>query len=405
MNNFGVLYRYECKKLLSKKIVWISFSLCIITIVISLFAPFWGNYYAEGKFVDTNYNMYQIDKRYSEALSGREINQELLEKTIAAYRKIPGITEPEKYTLTEEYQQYARPYSEIFNFIRGITGMQTSEVILSWQPNEEDLYTKRQTWLTSLWVDLGLSKGEIDFWKEREEQIKMPYVYQEYHGYDTMISSYQTVGLFVLMLIAICLSGMFSDEHTRKTDQIILSSPLGKERLYWAKMATGISFAVISAILFFVFTFVTTICLYGIEGFHAVFQFIYTSNSDPITCGQAVLIAYGNMVIAAIITSVFVMVLSELLRSNIATLAILTGLLIMAMIVMIPEQYRVLAQIWNWLPWSFLTPWNVFGMYTISIFGHYLTSWQAVPIIYIITSVMIAAIGKPVYQRFQVSGR
>ena len=170
-------------------------------------------------------------------------------------------------------------------------------------------------------------------------------------------------------------------------------------------MATGISFAVISAILFFVFTFVTTICLYGIEGFHAVFQFIYTSNSDPITCGQAVLIAYGNMVIAAIITSVFVMVLSELLRSNIATLAILTGLLIMAMIVMIPEQYRVLAQIWNWLPWSFLTPWNVFGMYTLSIFGHYLTSWQAVPIIYIITSVMIAAIGKPVYQRFQVSGR
>ncbi len=33
--------------------------------------------------------MYQTDKRYSEALCGREINQELLEETIAAYRKIP----------------------------------------------------------------------------------------------------------------------------------------------------------------------------------------------------------------------------------------------------------------------------------------------------------------------------
>lgn len=402
MNHFGTLYRYECKKLLSKKIVWISFLLCIITIAISLFAPFWGNYYAEGKLVDTNYNMYQIDRRYSKALNGREINQELLEETIAAYRKIPGM---EKYTLTEEYQQYARPYSEIFNFIRGTTGMQASEVIRSWQPSEDDLYTKRQTWLTSLWEDLGLSKGEIDFWKEREGQIKMPYVYQDYHGYATMISSYQTVGLFVLMLIAICLSGIFSDEHTRKTDQIILSSPLGKERLYWAKIATGISFAAISTILFFVFTAITTICLYGIEGFHAVFQFVYASNSDPITCGQAVLIAYGNMVITAMIASVFVMVLSELLRSNIAALAISTGLLIMAMIVMIPEQYRVLAQIWGWLPWSFLTPWNIFGKYTISIFDHYLTSWQAVPVIYIITSVMLAAIGKSVYQRFQVSGR
>ena len=205
MDNFGVLYRYECKKLLSRKIVWISFSLCIITIVISLFAPFLGSYYAEGEFIDTNYRMQQIDKRYSEDLSGREINQELLEETIAAYRKIPDVAGM-NYTMTEEYQQYARPYSEIFNFIRRTTGMQTSEVIRAWQPDENDLYAKRQIWLTSSRKDLGLSKGEMDFWREREEQIKTPYVYQEYRVYDIMISSYQTVGLFVWMLLAICLS-------------------------------------------------------------------------------------------------------------------------------------------------------------------------------------------------------
>lgn len=404
MDNFGVLYRYECKKLLSRKIVWISFSVCIITIVVSLFAPFLGSYYAEGEFIDTNYRMQQIDKRYSEALSGREINQELLEETIAAYRKIPDVAGM-NYTMTEEYQQYARPYSEIFNFIRRTTGMQTSEVIRSWQPDENDLYAKRQIWLTSSWKDLGLSKGEMDFWREREEQIKTPYVYQEYRVYDIMISSYQTVGLFVWMLLAICLSGIFSDEHTRKTDQIILSSPLGKKKLYWAKIVTGVSFAAISTILLFTFLFVIAICLYGMEGFQAAFQFIYTDNSDNITCGQAVMIAYGNMIIAAVITSVFVMVLSELLRSNIAAVAISTGLLILNMIVMIPAQYRVLAQIWAWLPWCFLTPWNVFSNYTISIFGHYLTSWQAVPMIYMITSVMLAVIGKPIYQRFQVSGR
>ncbi len=404
MDNFGVLYRYECKKLLSRKIVWISFSLCIITIVVSLLAPFLGSYYAEGEFIDTNYRMQQIDKRYSEALSGREINQELLEETIAAYRKIPDVAGM-NYTMTEEYQQYARPYSEIFNFIRRTTGMQTSEVIRAWQPDENDLYAKRQIWLTSSWKDLGLSKGEMDFWREREEQIKTPYVYQEYRVYDIMISSYQTVGLFVWMLLAICLSGIFSDEHTRKTDQIILSSPLGKKKLYWAKIVTGVSFAAISTILLFTFLFVIAICLYGMEGFQAAFQFIYTDNSDNITCGQAVMIAYGNMIIAAVITSVFVMVLSELLRSNIAAVAISTGLLILNMIVMIPAQYRVLAQIWAWLPWCFLTPWNVFSNYTISIFGHYLTSWQAVPMIYMITSVMLAVIGKPIYQRFQVSGR
>lgn len=405
MNNFGILYRYECKKLLGRKIVWISFSLGVIILVISLFAPFLGDYYIDGKFIDTNYNMYQTDKEYAMELNSREINQSLLEETIAAYRKIPEALGTQHYTATEEYQQYARPYSEIFRFICRISGMPTSEAMLSWQPSEDDLYARRQVWLTSIWDELRLSKGETDFWKEREEQIKTPYVYQEYNGYSTIISSYQTVGLFVLMFLAICLSGMFSEEHTRKTDQIILSSPIGKTGLYWAKITAGISFAAVSTTLFFAFSFVSTICLYGAGGFQTAFQLIYGSSSDPVTCGQAVIIAYGNMLITAVVISVFVMALSELLHSNIAALAVSTGLLIMPMIVTVPQQYRALAQIWDWLPWCFLAPWNVFGKYTISVLGHYFTPWQAVPVIYSASGVIIAAIGKPIYQRFQISGR
>lgn len=404
MSNFGILYRYECKKLLGRKIVWITFALSIAAIIVSLCAPFMGSYYAGGELIDTHLNMYQTDKRYSEALSGRAINQELLEETIAAYRKIP-YTREMKYTLTEEYQQYARPYSAVFSFIVGTTDMQTSDVILSWQPNEDELYAGRQMWLQSEWVDSGLSPGEMDFWQQREAQIAKPLVYQHHEAYGTLIARYQTVGMLVLLLIAICLAGVFSEEHTRKTDQIILCSPLGKVWVYWAKITAGISFAVISTILLSLFTFIMTMCLYGSDGFDAAFQLIYTRNSDPITCGQAILIALVNMMFAAIVTSIFVMVLSELLHSNIAALVVTTGLLIMAMIVVVPEQYRVLAQIWDWLPWCFLAPWNVFGKYTAAVLGHYFTPWQAVPIIYLAASIVIAAIGKPIYQRFQVSGR
>lgn len=404
MNNFIILYRYEWKKLLDKKIVWITFALCIVIIIVSLSVPFLGSYYVGGEWIDTKLHMYQTDKRYSESLSGRAINQELLEETIDAYRKIP-YTKELKYSLTEEYQQYARPYSAIFNFIVGTTNMQASDVILYWQPNEHDLYEKRQQWLNSIWEEFGLSKGEIDFWQERELQITTPVVYEHQEAYNTLLSCYQTVGLFVLLLIAICLSGMFSEEHTRKTDQIILCSPLGKTFVYWIKIMTGISFAVVSTFLLSLFTFILTICLHGADGFHAIFQLIYPSNSDSISCGQAILIAYGTMIVTAIVTSIVVMVLSELLHSNIATLAISTALLIMAMFVVVPEQYRLLAQLWDWLPWCFLAPWNVFGKYTISIFGHYFTPWQAVPIIYLIASIVIANIGKPIYQRFQVLGR
>lgn len=404
MNHFSVLFRYESKKLLGKRIVWISFGLLILISIFGLVGPLLGNYYIDGILIDSNYGMYQTDKKYAEALNGREINQSLLEETITAYRKIPEI--PDKhYTGTEEYQKYARPYSEIFNFIRKTSGMQTSEIMYSWQPSEDDLSAKRQKYLMSLWEDMRLSTGEMDFWRERESQIKTPYVYEEHSGYQNMISDYQMLGIFVLLFIAICLSGLFTDEHTRKTDQIVLCSPFGKTLLYWAKITAGISFAAISTILLLAFTFVSTICLYGPNGFQAAFQLLYAQNSDPVTCSQAVLIAFGNMVITAVIVSIIVMVLSEMLQSNIAALAISTGFLILPMIVQIPMQYRVPAQIWDWLPWNFLSRQNVFGQYTISVFGHYFTPWQAVPVIYAASSVLISAIGKPIYQRFQVSGR
>ena len=145
--------------------------------------------------------------------------------------------------------------------------------------------------------------------------------------------------------------------------------------------------------------------MYGAGGFQAAFQLIYALSPEPITCGQALLIAYGNMMLTAILLSVFVMILSELLHSSIATLAVSAGLQIIALIVIMPEEYRVLSQIWNWMPWCFLTPWNVFGKYTLSVFGHYLAPWQAVPLLYIAAGMIIAAVGKPIYQRFQVSGR
>ena len=49
----------------------------------------------------------------------------------------------EKYSASEEYQTYARPYSAIFNFVRNTTQMTFSE-IMQWTPDFDDLYARRQ---------------------------------------------------------------------------------------------------------------------------------------------------------------------------------------------------------------------------------------------------------------------
>ena len=93
---------YEVKKIMSRKLVWIMFLICVLCVGIVVFSDLTGKYYVDGKVVDTHYHMFQVGQEYRKALSGRALNQELLEEMSAAYKKIPASAE--RYTLTEEYQ-------------------------------------------------------------------------------------------------------------------------------------------------------------------------------------------------------------------------------------------------------------------------------------------------------------
>lgn len=404
MNTFGSLYCYECKKIWDRKLTKISFALCLVLVIVTGTVRLFGNYVVDGEVIGSAYDEIRVDQSYAAKLDNRAINQQLLEEMVTAYRKIPD-TPGKHYTSSPEYQKYARPYSEIFNFVVGSTNLLLSDVFLNWEPNEQDLYEQRNIWLEKNWDNMKLSESEINFWRQRENEIEKPIVFQQHEGYSQMVSAYQTIAFLVILFVSIALSGIFPEEHSRRTDQLVLSSPMGRKKLYWAKITAGISYAAVTTLAFFTVISLLMFSLYGSEGFGAAFQLLYHSNSDPITCGQALLIAYANMMIAAIFVSIIVMILSELFHSSMAALAISAGMLIASMIVSVPEYYRVFAQIWNWLPWSFLAPWNVFGKYTLSAFGIHLTPWQSVPLIYALLSVAVAWGGKSIYQRYQVSGR
>lgn len=200
---------------------------------------------------------------------------------------------------------------------------------------------------------------------------------------------------------------VFPEEHMRRTDQLMLSSVLGKNTVYWAKIWAGVSVSVIATLLMVVLIVALSLGIYGTEGFQAAFQ-LYPSHNMypwPLTMGQACLIAYGMVFITAVLSGMFVMVLSELLHSNIATLSVSVGIIIAGMICSIPNQYRVLAQIWNWLPMTFLDSWSVFDIRLLTVFGHSFVSWQAIPVFYILSSIGLAVFGKHFYKGYQVSGR
>ncbi len=407
MKNLGTLYKIELEKILKRKIVWITIVIMLLLILGSLALNSLGSYYIDGVKVDSNFHMNQIYKADQQKLDGRLIDQELMEEMSNGYGMIPEETQNGvvHYAGTEEYQTYARPYSAIFNFVRSAGNLTTPEA-MEWKADEQELYQRRQNVIEENWEESFLTEKEKDFWRKQDDKLEWPITFRFKEGYWHLLNSAYTVGVSILLAVAICLAGVFPEEHSRKTDQLILSSKYGREPVYLAKLLAGISFIVGFSLLVFGVSVLEIYFLYGLEGFGAAFQLIMPDFSYPLNVGESVLLVFGMVMLAAILTGVFVMLLSELFRSSLGTLALTVGLIIFSMLVPpLSERYRVLSQIWSYLPSNFIAVWSIFDYRTVPIFGKVLVSWQAVPILYAILGGAFAVIGKNRYVSCQVSGQ
>lgn len=402
MDNLWTIYSYELKKLTGRKLLWITAFLCAAGIVITVFAGLLGTYSVDGKPIESNYEGFRKDQAYRQALSGRPVDQTLLLETVEAYRHVPSNVA--RYSLTEEYEAFARPYSAIFNLIRSWTGMDLA-AIQNWDVKEADLYESRIRLLEQSWQSFPLTEAETDFWREQESRMETPIVYHCHEGYSVMLNSLLTVGVLMLLFTAVCLSGLFADEHILRTDQLVLSSIAGQDTVYWAKLAAGVTVSAAAAGIMALLTAGLSLGFYGAGGFDTPFQVFYSAFSFPITIGQACLIACGAVILTSVLAAVFVMVLSELLHSGTAALAVSSALIILGNMITIPTQYRVIAQLWDWSPTAYLSVWNIFDPRTLPLFGRCLLSWQAVPVIYLLLAVLLALAGHCRYRRYQVSGR
>ena len=402
MNHIAVLTRYELKKLFQKKILWVTLFICFLGILFSMLFPLVGDYYVDKVFIDTNYNMHITDQGYRKALDGRAIDQTLLEETIEAYSHVPMDRSP--YSLTEEYQVYARPYSEIFNLIRTWTRLEPAAAA-AWSPDDSALYAAMEQTMHTVWDNNYLTDAEVTYWQSRLDTLETPFVYAHHDGYRYILEVFLTVGFMMLLFTAIALSNVFPDEHTHRTDQLVLSAALGRNTVYWAKLTAGITAGVIGALLMTLLTWSVSLGIYGTGGFDMPIQLFYTSYAGKLTIGQTCLIAYGCLMVTAVLMSVAVMVLSELLRSGIGALSVTTAMLLASALVQVPPQYRLLGQLWDYLPTSFLAMWNVFDCRLISLFGMQFTSYQIVPVTYLIAAVLLSILGKTLYVRYQVTGR
>ena len=279
------------------------------------------------------------------------------------------------------------------------------QAIVQWIPDEAALYAAMMDRFEESAINNHLTEEEAAYWRGKADTLTTPIVYQFHEAYRCILEIFLTVGFMMLLYAAIALSSSFPDEHAHRTDQLGLCTANGKRRLYWVKLLSGITVGCVGALLMALLTWVLSLRVYGSEGFDAAIQLFYTGYAGNITIGQACLVAYGCLIVTAIFISVFVMLLSELFSSSIAAMSVTTGMILAGMIIQIPAQYRILGQIWDYLPTCFLSMWNTFDLRLVSLFGTHFTSYQIVPLIYVVVASLLAFLGSRIYCRRQISGR
>lgn len=184
----------------------------------------------------------EIIKQYARSFSGRSIDDALLKEMQDSYNE-------------EMIDGKVREYLPIYLFVQDITGNDD----LSQKLDAGGLYLERQNSIAQNRADQMLTEKEIKFWKEKELQIEIPITYEYTDGWSNLWRYVSTINYMLLLMLAICLSNVFSMEHSRKTDAIILCSQYGRKQLYIAKILAGVTFGLVASIVLFGTTAVSSL--------------------------------------------------------------------------------------------------------------------------------------------------
>lgn len=379
------LYKFELRKIISRKIVWITGGILLVGLLI------WGIASAilpqSREYSDRFLNGYEANRAEREAamqISGKIIDQTLIDEMRPAY---------EDFIFNGNYKG-ALPYLDVYNFIGKTLGTQASAEIL--KCDSEVFYEKLNAQLAS-YTPAGLTDPIL---------FDEPITYNGYFdGWLQIADIMKMVACMEIMFIAICLSTVFTVEHTRKTDQVILCTSLGKKKLYTAKIFAGLTVGVGFTLLISLLIFGIIAFLYGFDGYQTILQFILL-RPFYLTIGHAALILVALSFVGVALVSIFTMVLSEVTKNSIATIGTIAGVLLVTMFIMeMPANLKLLSEIWYMLPSNLV---SLNGAFRYSIFhvgDNLLIAYQYAPFVYLIVSIIFMFIGKVAYDRYQVTGR
>ena len=251
----------------------------------------------------------------------------------------------------------------------------------------------------------GLTAAERKYWQVQDAKVEKPLTYTYAKSWELILTYVQDINLWLVLLCAVCLSGMFAEERRKKTDTLILSTRNGKNPVFLAKLLAGTAFAALWFLILHGIVFFFSFLFYGMEGFSAQIQLASPLIPAAITVGQAALLLLGIALLAIVLISIFCAVLSEWLGSSVAVLAVVGGSAFLSLLIEIPGDKRILAQIHDLLPMNVVSIHTFLDYKTVSVFGLRLTDLQCAYIIYPLLVLILLLLGWWKYCRCHAGSR
>lgn len=380
MKNFGTLYRYELKKLLDRKLAWVT---VLVLAALMAYTAWPSNSSGGTTFSLTDQDGNTISRYVSGAeqrklsdegerrISGQVMDGDFFQNVRQAsvgngQYLVPEMWERECYFYLIDNSYYG-PYC-IVTYNMGLDPTQITA---------EGFYQHRQKVIEEQWELQGLTDSEIAYWQAMEGQIEKPFTFYYTEGYQDILSDILGLSNVIPLVVAVCLCGVFSEERRTRADALIFSSRQGRFPLYLAKVLAGLTVA-LAAGLFVIGTDVAVILLTrGRDGFDAALQLGHLSSSFPFTIGQTAFFMIGLLLLYGLLSGGITMLLSALTRNTIAALA---G---PVMLMIVQAWLRLDVQAAEYLPNQlFNTIPTLRNIHLVNFFGIYLNNLQFGFVIY-----------------------
>jgi len=407
MKNFATLFGYEMKKLWKRPMTWIAVVLFSAGFVYYSPIPFYNYDHTytftlpDGQVLSRAFTAEEQDKFMLEAprlLSRQTIDEAFFEK---AEENIPARVEDIDFPTTEDMERTSENQEARngYFFLVDPTyyGAYKMLTMKDWYLHRQD----RIEWnVEHNWKDY-LTEDETAYWLEKEEQIEQPFIYEPTDTPNRIFDVLGTMGIFIPMLVALCVCDLFSQERRARTYPQIFSSRHGRNRLCWAKILAGGATSMLAAAIAIGAVIAASLIRYGPWGWGTAIQLCpyMVGCSYPITAWQGILVLAALVLVCALLFGVLISVVSMWSGSGVAALAVSAGF-VGAQMLMFQQQWIISAVmallpfpgILTYLPISLVNAGTLTNLTLTDFFGLRLNLIQAGILVYLAASAALAAL-------------